>query len=662
MIPKCSTQLNSVKNHFQTETSDYILNDEKFNKPLVISKDIYDLNNPLDKGGKKKFQIEYFRQTGDEAGYKAAVKKWIMFCMDFLYSYKSTSIHDYSSLNPISKFDRVDKFYNEVNKLIYKVTFRTISEKYIRQLVLEGKLYLFQIYNKDFSSYSTGTPNMHTLYWKMLFDPLNLRDVVYKLDGQAEIFYRKSSIKKKDIIVHPSNNAIANKNKSNNKKKSTFNYDIIKDRRFTVDQYQFHVPITLNFKADAPGNINEMVNSFLKNSQNIYIIGIDRGERHLIYVSLIDEKGNIKKQFSLNDIVNEYKDNKYKTDYRGLLDSRESERDQARKDWKTIKTIKELKEGYLSQVIHKITRLMIEYKAIIVLEDLNTGFKRSRQKVEKQIYQKFEKMLIDKLNYLADKKTDPTKEGGILKAYQLSNKFESFQKMGKQSGFLFYVPAWNTSKIDSVTGFVNFFDTSYKNIDETKKFFEKFKSITFNKKENFFEFEVDDYSKFSGKAEGTRAEWVICTNGTRLESFRNQEKKSQWDSREIDLTEEFKKLFMGRIDIDKDIRTQVLEQEDKDFFERLLYLFRMTVQLRNSITGSDTDYILSPVPDKNGKFFDSRKAGPGLPDNADANGAYNIARKGLFLIEERIKEAEDMKKIDLSISNKDWLRFVQRNG
>jgi CRISPR-associated protein Cpf1 len=234
--------------------------------------------------------------------------------------------------------------------------------------------------------------------------------------------------------------------------------------------------------------------------------------------------------------------------------------------------------------------------------------------------------------------------------------------MGKQSGFLFYVPAWNTSKIDSVTGFVNFFDTSYKNIDETKKFFEKFKSITFNKKENFFEFEVDDYSKFSGKAEGTRAEWVICTNGTRLESFRNQEKKSQWDSREIDLTEEFKKLFMGRIDIDKDIRTQVLEQEDKDFFERLLYLFRMTVQLRNSITGSDTDYILSPVPDKNGKFFDSRKAGPGLPDNADANGAYNIARKGLFLIEERIKEAEDMKKIDLSISNKDWLRFVQRNG
>ena len=66
--------------------------------------------------------------------------------------------------------------------------------------------------------------------------------------------------------------------------------------------------------------------------------------------------------------------------------------------------IEELKEGYLSQVIHKITQLMVKYHAIVVLEDLNMGFMRGRQKVEKQVYQKFEKMLIDKLNYLVDKK------------------------------------------------------------------------------------------------------------------------------------------------------------------------------------------------------------------------------------------------------------------
>jgi CRISPR-associated protein Cpf1 len=40
------------------------------------------------------------------------------------------------------------------------------------------------------------------------------------------------------------------------------------------------------------------------------------------------------------------------------------------------------KEGYLSQVIHKITQLMIKYNAIVVLEDLNPGFMRGRQKVD----------------------------------------------------------------------------------------------------------------------------------------------------------------------------------------------------------------------------------------------------------------------------------------
>ena len=149
----------------------------------------------------------------------------------------------------------------------------------------------------------------------------------------------------------------------------------------------------------------------------------------------------------------------------------------ARQSWQTIENIKELKEGYLSQVIHKISELMVKYNAIVVLEDLNMGFMRGRQKVEASVYQKFEKMLIDKLNYFADKKKGQNELGGVLKAYQLANKFESFQKMGKQSGFLFYTQAWNTSKIDPVTGFVNLFDTRYENVAKSKAFFEKFDSI-----------------------------------------------------------------------------------------------------------------------------------------------------------------------------------------
>ena len=105
----------------------------------------------------------------------------------------------------------------------------------------------------------------------------------------------------------------------------------------------------MNFKASGNGFINYDVQNLLRESNKHYVIGIDRGERNLIYISVIDEKGNIVEQKSLNEIVS---DNGYKVNYHSILDRKEKERDNARKDWKTIGTIKELKEGYLSQVIH----------------------------------------------------------------------------------------------------------------------------------------------------------------------------------------------------------------------------------------------------------------------------------------------------------------------
>ena len=559
-----------------------------------------------------------------------------------------------------NRYEDLSGFYREVEHQGYKISFKSIPESYISQLVDEGKLYLFQIYNKDFSPNSKGTPNLHTLYWKMLFDAENLKNVVYKLNGQAEVFFRKKSIKDENIITHKANQAINNKNELNLKKQSTFNYDIVKDKRYTVDKFQFHVPITMNFKARGLNNINTEVNQWIQKSTDIHIIGIDRGERHLLYLTLIDNKGNIKQQFSLNEIVNEYEGKTYKTDYHKLLDNREGSRDDARKNWKTIETIKELKEGYLSQVIHKISELMVQYNAIVVLEDLNMGFMRGRQKVEKQVYQKFEKMLIDKLNYLADKKKHATELGGTLYAYQFTNKFESFQKMGKQSGLLYYVPAWNTSKMDPVTGFVNLFDTRYENIEKAKTFFNKFDSITYNAHKDYFEFAFD-YNKFTAKAEGTQTQWTICTNKERIETFRNVEKNSQWDNREIVLTKAFIKLFeQYGIDYKTNIKEAISLQSEKVFFERLLHLLKLTLQMRNSITGTDIDYLISPVANCEGEFYDSRTASTTLPQNADANGAYNIARKGMWVVEQ-IKETADLKKLKLAISNKEWLGFVQNN-
>ncbi|MDY4812318.1 MAG: type V CRISPR-associated protein Cas12a/Cpf1 [Ruminococcus sp.] len=555
----------------------------------------------------------------------------------------------------------IGEFYKDVKEQGYKISFTKVPTSYIDELVEKGNLYLFQIYNKDFSEHSKGTPNLHTLYFKMLFDERNLKDVVYQLNGGAEMFYRPASIKEKDIVVHKANQPVKNKNPHTDKTHSTFEYDLIKDRRYTKPQFSLHLPITLNFKAKGEVKINDRTRTLLKECDDNYVIGIDRGERHLLYVTVINSKGEIVQQYSLNKIVNEYNGKNHTVDYHELLNRKEEERKKARQNWTTIENIKELKEGYISQVVHKICQLVVKYDAIVVMEDLNSGFKRSRTKVEKQVYQKFEKMLIDKLNYLVDKQLALEEKGGILNAFQLTNEFDSFKKMGLQNGFIFYIPAWLTSKIDPVTGFVDLLKPRYKSVSESKDFISRFDSISYNEEENYFEFDFN-YDNFLRGTTSYRKNWTLCTNGERIKTFRNPDKNSEWDSVTVNLTDEFIKLFNDyNIDYHKgNLIDSILSQDKRDFYERFLKLLSLTLQMRNSIINSEVDYLISPVKDKNAKFYDSRNYNDSspLPANADANGAYNIARKGLWAINQ-IKEAEDITKVKLSISNKQWLEFAQ---
>ena len=513
----------------------------------------------------------------------------------------------------------------------------------------EKPSYLFKITNKDLSYAEThekglrksrGTDNLHTLYFKALMSGnQSILDI-----GSGAVFFREKKIDYTDEQMR--------KGHHHEMLKGKFNYPIISNRRYAFDKFQFHLSILMNYNADKNKDINPMVNAYLKDSNATHIIGIDRGERHLLYLSLIDLKGNIVEQYSLNKIQH--------TNYHDLLEAKEGKLKEARPSWMEVENIKELKEGYMSLVIHKIAQLMVKYNAIVVLEDLSGGFIRGRQKVEKQVYQKFEKMLIDKLNYLVDKHRDVTELGGVLNACQLASKFEGFEKLHqrKQSGFLFYIPAWNTSKIDPVTGFVNLFDTRYENIAKAKVFLGKFKSIRYNAEKGWFEFAFD-YNDFTTKAADTRTQWTLCTYGDRIRTFRNPQKNNQWDDEVIILTDSFRQLFdKYGIDINGNIKEAISAQTDAQFFKDLLGLMRLLLQMRNSRTKSEEDYLLSPVADDSGHFFDSREGISSLPIDADANGAYNIARKGLWMIR-KIKETPNNEKPSLAISNKEWLQFAQ---
>lgn len=635
---------------------------------------------------------------------------------EYIEYYKERAIDYFNSYKFFFKnsadYTSFVEFTDDINAQAYQIQFVKITTSFITQMVNEGKLFLFQIYNKDFSEKSNGKKNLHTLYFENLFSEENLKNTVLKLSAGAELFYRPAGIK--EPVVHAKGSYLVNRitkdgetipekihdeiyrnanSKLNNLSKEASEYkeshkvvikqashEIIKDRHYTEPKFLFHVPLTINFKASGNSySLNENVRRFLKNNPDVNIIGLDRGERNLIYLSLINQKREIIKQFTFNDVEREQKGQTIKVNYHEKLDQREKERGTARKSWQAIGKIAELKEGYLSAVIHQLTKLMVEYNAIVVMEDLNFGFKRGRFHVEKQVYQKFEHMLIDKLNYLVFKDRGLNEPGGVLNGYQLAGQFESFQKLGKQSGMLFYVPAAYTSKIDPKTGFVNMMNfKDLTNVHKKRFFFSKFEDIHFDEATGSFVFTFD-YKNFNGKAkeEMKRTQWTVYSREKRIVYY--SKTKAYED---VQPTERLEALFESagiEYKSGNNIHDSVMavgadlkegakpSKEIADFWDGLLYNFKLILQMRNSNSNAKTgeDYIISPVMAGDGTFFDSREEAKKvkdakLPLDADANGAYHIALKGLSLINKINLAGEDeLKKFDMKISNEDWFRFAQ---
>ena len=294
--------------------------------------------------------------------------------------------------------------------------------------------------------------------------------------------------------------------------------------------------------------------------------------------------------------------------------------------------------------------------------DLSGG----RFAVERQIYQKFENMLIEKLNYLVFKDKKVTEPGGVLNAYQLTNKSANVTDVYKQCGWLFYIPASYTSKIDPKTGFANLFVTKgLTNVEKKKEFFDKFDSIRYDSKEDCFVFAFD-YSKICDNAD-YKKKWEVYTKGERLVFS-----KKEMHAVSVNPTEELKKNFdefgvnwKNEENFIDSVQTIQAEKSNAKFFDTLLRMFNATLQMRNSKTNSsdsEDDYLISPVKADDGTFFDSReeyRKGDDtiLPKDADANGAYHIALKGLYLLRNNFNRNE--KGVIQNITNADWFKFVQ---
>lgn len=554
------------------------------------------------------------------------------------------------------------------------------------------KFYLFRITNKDLSYAQTmaegkresrGNENLHTMYFRaMMSTGQDTFDI-----GTGDVFFRKATDaeKLKRTPTHSKNDdgKVIVPCKSAEKLGQTreMKCELIKDKHYTEDLYEFHLSMIQNYKPQTVDKVftNGVVEYLKHNSEDIpnretiHIIGVDRGERNLLYVTMIDLNGNIKYQKSLNEIVSKGvspngEQFEAHVDYHKLLETRADEMRKNQKRYGIPLKMKEIKEGHLALVVHEIANLMIDNHAILVMEDLNEGFMRSRQSQLANVYQQFENKLIAKLQFcVKDKKLAFNVPGSIYKAYQLVGP----KSKGNRNGFIFYVPAWMTSKIDPVTGFVNLFCFNYKNENSSKQFFNTFKSIGRNTQTGEYEF-VFRYEDFRNlkvlqNVTAPKVEWTVTSYGSRIERVRES---NMYKFVKIDnLTHEFDKVFAKyEIDVNSDIKAQILKNNSKPLYIDLFRLFKLTLQMRNSakIGDKEYDYIVSPIANpKTGLHFDStdydqlEKKDREInvhPNDADANGAYNIARKGLMAVRQLIADSANFK-----IKNEDWLEEAQKN-
>lgn len=630
---------------------------EEYNLPVDSILDIYD--NSL-------FQTENRASSSFE---QSLLKLIDYFKLGF--SKHASYKHFHFKWKDSSEYKNIAEFYEDTIRSCYQIRWEILNFEEVENLTKTSEVYLFQLYSKDFSKNSGGSKNLHTLYFQSLFVDENLNSsdgVIFKLSGKGEIFFRPKT-STDELGTRFNNKGIA----------------VTKSKRYAEDKIFLHFPIELNYSRSTKVNFNKEFNNFLLNNSDINIIGIDRGEKHLIYYAGIDQRGNILKDKqgkevlgSLNTIngVNYYK----------LLEDRAKNREHARQDWQDIENIKDLKKGYISLVVRKLADLIIEHDAILIFEDLNMRFKQIRGGIERSVYQQLEKALIDKLNFLVNKaEMDPDKAGHLLRAYQLTAPFTTFQEMGKQTGVIFYTQASYTSKTCPNCGYRPNLSLKYENLEKAKIALQKL-NISYDSDFFVISYKLSDVANNQVKSQRgnilysdieRKSSFIVSTKdairyrwtgrGVKESALKDGENKlgeqtGKGFTIEYDITACLARLFEeNSINYKVNLKEGLKTDLSVEFYKDLFFYLHLLTNTRSSISGTEIDYINCPCCG-----FHSDKGFRGHVFNGDANGAYNIARKGNMILEkinQYKKENHSLDKLswgDLFIDIEEWDKFTQK--
>ncbi len=614
-------------------------------------------------------------------------------------------------VNTYSDKSKFDAEITETLKECYVCEFVPIDWRLVTEKQNNDELFLFKIHCKDYLSNAVGKKDLQTMYWEDVLSDGSK----HQLCAGAEIFMREP-VANESPIKHRVGSKMVNKRDKdgktipeqiyreiylyvNGKKKvisaeaqkyideqkaiiKDVKHEIIKDKRFYGEdpKYMFHCPIKLHFEAKDPkyafSEVNAKITDLLQQSDNLQFIGIDRGEKHLVYSCIIDKDSKIVKC--------NHHDNINGTDYVQKLEAVADERIIAKKNWQAQNKIKDLKSGYISHVVHRLVQETIKDgekiapHAYIVLEDLNTEMKRGRQKIEKQVYQNLETALAKKFNFVVDKDAKQGELGSVSKALQLTPPISNYQDIEgkKQFGVMLYTRANYTSVTDPATGWrKTIYIKNGKEEDIKNQILDKFSDFGFDGKDYFFEYTEPHaghtWRMYSGK------------NGESLPRFQNRKQllqdKNIWVPEQINVVEILNQLF-ANFDKEKSFKEQIeqgvelkkIDGRSETAWQSLRYALDLIQQIRNSgeKNSKDDNFLSSPVRNEKGEHFDTRNHKNNgdleLIVDADANGAYNIARKGLIMdahikywiesgrLMKSTKKDEKTPDLDLFVSDKEW--------
>lgn len=615
----------------------------------------------------------------------------------------------YSTTNDLKKeIDSILEEYSQCEMV-------PINWKYLKEQEGSG-VFILKLYNKDYSQATQGSKNLFTLYWEDLFR----KDSSHRINGGAKLFVRDAAGQECDTIVHKQGSYLINKRDRrgysipNDVYTELYNYinkkgklvsqqakdllaqelvvykevkeghEIIKDRRFySGRKYTFHCPIKFNEGAEAfPKNPEILYSKFDQQINSALIsptfLGIDRGEKHLVYWCELKADGTIKDCGNFDTING--------TNYVQLLEDRANLRKQEQKARRNRSGIKNLKESYVKLVTSEIAKKAIlpavqnaEAPMYIVLEKLNKEMKGKRAHIEKQIYQALETALANKLSLFVDKNIS---EGpaSIKKPLQLVPPFKTFDDIdGKDSfGIMQYTRANYTSVTDPLTGWrQSIYIPGGKSDEIIQRIIVAFDDIKYDGK---------DYS-FDYTDSNTKKRWTLYSgiNGKPLDRFYGYVKGADEHHTRIDVVGILDSLF-ANFDKTKSLRDQLVSgvelkknpDSSRTAAEELRFVIKIIQQIRNTGNESkDDNYLQSPVRDSEGRHFDTREAYlfSGLEKilDGDANGAYNIARKGYIMNMHREcwknagsptyvpdkKKRKAVPALNLFVSDREWDLWLQ---